>query len=195
MNPRHATRSDRGTTLLEAMISITILAIGILGMMQLQILGITSNAGARASTQAYQLARELSAALGALSPGDPLLAAQFTSDAPPATFGHLLLDRATVASTGFTAWTDTMALGGVTTDVSVIGLGGTDPDNSALPRFQRRWQVWQMPTAASVASGGVNLVAVSVIYSEPKLPGLREVVLLSEVSNHGLGASFVAAYR
>jgi hypothetical protein len=54
-----------------------------------------------------------------------------------------------------------------------------------------------MPNASTAVAtgGGLNVVAVSVTYREAKLPGRREVVILTQVSNQGLSASFVSAYR
>lgn len=187
--------ASRGTTLLESMVALSILAFGILGMMQLQLLGISSNAGARSHTQAYQLARELASALEQLPPGDPLLTPHFDAETPPAAFGRIVVAPETMTSAGYAAWSDSMAtsLPGVETNVSLFRTGGHDPNNSALPRFQRRWQVWQMSTAS--AASGVKAIAVSVTYREQKLPGLREVVLLTQVSNKGLSSAFAAAYR
>ncbi len=65
-----------------------------------------------------------------------------------------------------------------------MALYGHDPLDGGRPRFQRRWQVWQTDTATT--TGGVKGIAVSVTYREPSLPGLREVVLLTQVSNRAL---------
>ncbi len=184
----------RGVTLLEAVVSLTILLIGIVGMMQLQIVGITADAGARAQTQAFQLARELAAALEKLDPLDAQLTAPHsTSLVPPASFGHALLGDGTVATSGLTAWDDAKALPGVTTDAQLLASAGVDAEDATLPRFQRRWSVWEAQTAAT--SGGVKLVAVSVTYREKALPGRREVVLLTQISNTGLSSAFASAYR
>jgi hypothetical protein len=186
--PRH----DRGTTLIEAMVSLSILLIGILGMMQLQVLGVTATSGGRAQTTAYALARELAASLEQLSPDDPLIVKDFEGDVPPAQFGHLLIAPNTLSGSGFKTWADGNGMRGVTTDAAIVAEFGYDPIDAA-PRFQRRWQVWQMATAA--ADAGVKGIAVSVTYREPKLPTLREVVLLTQVSNKGLSSAFASAYR
>lgn len=188
-----ALRHDRGTTLIEAMIALTILLIGMVGMMRLQVYGITSNAGARSQTQALQLARELAAALEQLPPDDALIAEDFTGTEPPDEFGRLVTGNVLAAS-GYKAWSDSSAsVRGATTDARIVALHGHDPLDASLPRFQRRWQVWQMDTATT--TGGVKGIAVSVTYREPSLPGLREVVLLTQVSNTGLFSAFAAAYR
>lgn len=197
MSQLHSTarRSDRGTTLIEAMIALTILLIGMLGMMQLQVLGITSNAGARSYAQALQVAHELASALEQLPVDDPLLAPHFTGGAnPDAAFGTVLSAPNTLrSSSSFTAYDDTSAaVRGAASDAAITATFGNDPVE-AVPRYQRRWQVWEASTAA--ASGGVKAIAVSVTYREPRLPGLREVVLLTQVSNRGLASAFAAAYR
>ncbi len=194
MTTRRNPRTDeRGVTLLEAVVSLTILLIGIVGMMQLQIIGVTADAGARANTQALQLARELASALEKLDPADALLASHHRSGTPPAAFGRLLQPDGTIAASGFTAWSDSSPLPGVRTDAAILAADGVDAQDASLPRFQRRWSVWQAQTAA--VTGGVKLVAVSVSYREKALPGLREVVLLTHSSNTGLSSFFASAYR
>jgi type IV pilus assembly protein PilV len=193
--PAHAPRRDRGTTLLEAMIALTILLVGILGMMQLQVLGITSNAGARSYSQALQVAHELAAALEQLPANDPLLDPQFTGGAnPDPAFGSVLSAPNTLRSTStFKEYDDTSAnVRGAASNAAITATYGSDPTEAA-PRYMRRWQVWQAETAAT--GGGVKAIAVSVTYREPRLPGLREVVLLTQVSNRGLASAFAAAYR
>jgi len=182
----------RGVTILEATVSLAILLIGIVGMMQLQVVGVTADAGARSQTQALQMARELAAGLEKLDPFDALVTAHHGGATPPAEFGRLLQPDGTVASL-HTAWDDATPLPGVRTDAEILARDGTDPEDATLPRFQRRWSVWQAETAAT--AGGVKLVSVSVTYREKALPGLREVVLLTQVSNQGLSSAFASAYR
>lgn len=187
-------QAQRGVTLLEAVISLSILLIGMLGMMQLQIFGITSDSGARAQTQALQLGRELAAALEKLEPDSALVAPHFATVDPPADFGHLVTASGTLVDDGYLAWSDTATpLAGVTTDAALLASAGADSQDASRPRFQRRWSVWQSQSAATAA--GVKLVAVSVTYRERTLPGLREVVLLTQVSNKGLVSAFASAYR
>jgi hypothetical protein len=194
MNGRvQSRRSERGVTLLEAVVSLTILLIGIVGMMRLQIVGITADGGARAQTEAYQLARELAAALERLDVLDPLLTPHTNTPAPPDGFGHPVLPNGEAATDGFAIWDDGTPVPGVTTDADILARHGADPLDGALPRFQRRWSIWQSQTAAT--EGGVKLIAVSVTYREKTLPGLREVVLLTQVSNPGLSSAFASAYR
>lgn len=188
-------RPERGVTLLEAVISLALLLVGIVGMMHLQIVGVTADAGARAQTRALQLARELVAGIEKLDPADPLVASHYsgTGANPPPAFGRLLQPDGTVATSGFRPWDDATPIAGVTTDVALLARDGADPEDATRPLFQRRWSVWQAETAAT--TGGVNLVAVSVTYREKALPGIREVVLLTHVSNQGLSGAFVSAYR
>lgn len=185
---------DRGTTLLEAVIALSILLVGILGMMQLQILAITSTAGARAHSQALQVAHQLAAALEQLPVTDPhFTTVHFTGAAPPAEFGSVLAGPNSLRTSGFTPYDDGARVAGAPTDAELIAAYGVDPENGALPRFQRRWQVWQMDTAS--ATGQVMGLAVSVTYREQRMPGLREVVLLTHVANRGVFAAYAGAGR
>jgi type IV pilus assembly protein PilV len=187
-------RGERGVTLLEALMSLTVLLVGIVGMMQLQIVGITADAGARSHTQAWQLARDLAAGLERLDVLDPLLDPHANTPAPPAGFGHALLPSGEIATDGATVWDDAAPVPGVAaTDEWILERFGGDPIDPDLPLFQRRWSVWQSQTAAT--EGGVKLIAVSVVYREKALTGAREVVLLTQVSNPGLSSAFASAYR
>lgn len=190
---RRTPRSERGVTLLEALVSLTILLVGIVGMMQMQIVGITADAGARAQTQAYQLARELASALERLDVGNGLLDPTATTATPPAGFGSVLLPDGTAATSGVTPWSDAThgaALTGVTTDAQLLAAFGPDPADATLPRFQRRWSVWE-----SGDGSGVKLIVVSVTYREKSLPGLREARLLTQVSSPDLASAFAGALR
>lgn len=184
---------DRGLTLIESMISLGILTIGMLGLMHLQVFGITSNQGGRARTQAAQLARELAAALERLDPLDPLLNPNLTAPEPaagtkgPAGFGGVLGG----ATSGFTAWSDGLSaqMASVTPDSSLE----RDPENSSVPVFARRWSVWQIQTANTTSA--VRVVAVSVVYRERTMPQRREVVLYTQVTNPGAAIVNASAYR
>lgn len=173
--------TETGATLLEAMIAIAILTVGILGLMQLQILGIYSNQGARANTTAAQLGRELLSGLEALPTGSPLLAA--TTDFGP------LLQASGSASSGATVYSDSTPVPGVRTDASLE----RDPQDGTAPIYRRRWTVDDIGPAGAEAS--VRRLAVSVIWRERGLSRPRELVLYGSRSNPGLVLSHAAAYR
>ncbi len=191
-------RRERGLTLIESMISLSLLLVGMLGLMYLQVFGITSNQGGRARTRAGQLARELAAAIERLDPLDSLLNPNLTAPEPaagtmgPAGFGGLLQADGTIRESGSTAWSDTdhsSKMTGVTPD----SLLERDPENPSAPVFRRRWSVWQIQTANTTSA--VRVVAVSVIYRERTLPQRREVVLYTQVANPGAATVNASAYR
>src|SRR5512138_2223695 len=155
----------RGLTLIEAMVSLAILLIGILGLVRLQIVGVTANQGARATGQAQALARELASALARLDPTqDALLRPHVTSAAPPARFGDPLDASLNLVTTNWTTWDDAyltsttpafpaLKVTGVRTDASLE----RDPLDPTRPLYRRRWSVWQIQTAN--AQSGVRLLA------------------------------------
>lgn len=186
-------RLARGVTLLEVMIALTILSIGLVGMMRLQILGITANGGARATTYAGQLATELASALERLEFEDARLAGG-GSDAgatAPAPFGRLLgedLSRSHVH-----AWSD-----GAVPAMPEVRLDSTlpaDPTDPTRPLYQRRWSVWDYETNTATRKAASKIIAVSVIYRERGNPVPRELVVLTHKANAGLAVSYVAGYR
>ncbi len=163
---------DRGMTLLEVMISFSILLVGLLGTMQLQIWGISSNQGARAHTQATQIARDLAAGLEKLPFDDSRLAAT-------AQFGRLVQSNGTLPASGYADYASATAIPGVQATVP--------------PDFQRLWTVRDV--AISGGGVGTKVIAVSVVYRERTLRNLREVVLYVQQSNRKLVAANAAAYQ
>lgn len=189
MAPIRAARSTaRGTTLLEAVIALTILLIGLLGMMRLQVWGSNSDEGARSHTVAMQLGQELLAGLERLPVDDARIKEQFTGTTPPAGFGALLA-TGSLPTTPFTAWSDSTPVPGVTPDAELSARTGMDSIDGSLPRFQRRWTVW-MPTTP-MTTGGTKVIAVSVGWRERGFPRLREVVLYGTVVNPAAITAFI----
>jgi type IV pilus assembly protein PilV len=166
--------TPRGTTLIEVMVAMSVLLIGLLGMMRLQMFGLTSNQGARAQMVAAQLGREVLASLGRLPWNDPRLA-------PTAAFGQLLQGDGSVLA-GFVAGAD--LLPGVRPD------GSLESDHRGV-MFERRWTVRD----EGAANSGVKTISVSVIYRERTNPVPRELVLFGGRVNGGLLAANVSAYN
>jgi Tfp pilus assembly protein PilV len=173
-------RDETGATLLEAMIAIAILTVGMLGLMQLQIMGIYSNQGARANTTAAQLGRELLSGLEALPTGSPLLDATTP-------FGPLL--ESDGSATSGAKDTGTYPVSGVRLDATL----DRDPENGAVSIYRRRWTV--QDAGPPGAESSVRRLAVSVIWRERGLSRPRELVLYGSRSNPGLVLSNAAAYR
>lgn len=186
-------RRARGMALLEVMISLTLLAIGLIGSMRLQILGMTANGGARATTFAGQLATELASALERVEFDDARLIGASGASAPTP-FGRLLGTGA--SGTHVHAWADGMASGtapiiGVRLDASLP----RDPLDSTRPLYVRRWAVWDYETNTPNGKAAAKMISVSVVYKERGNPVERELVVLTHKPNAGLVVSFAAAYR
>lgn len=189
MASTHAARSTpRGTTLLEAVIALTILLIGLVGMMRLQVWGSNSDEGARSHTQATQLGQELLTGLQRLPLADPRLAQQFTGTTAPPGFGELF-KGGSLATTPFAVWSDGSPIPGVTPDSELTPRTGKDSVDGSLPRFQRRWTVW-MPTTP-MTTDSTKLIAVSVSWRERGFPQMREVVLYGTVVNPAAVTAFI----
>jgi type IV pilus assembly protein PilV len=174
--------------LLEVMVALTVLAVGLLGMMRLQILGITANGGARATTQAGQLATELAAALERLEFIDHQLDGA-SGDTQPTPFGRLLGGDLSAAHVH--TWSDSQPMLGVRLDSTLL----PDPYDSSKPQFVRRWAVWDYMTNTPTGQAAAKVISVSVIYKERGNPVERELVVLTQKANVGQVVSLVAAYR
>jgi prepilin-type N-terminal cleavage/methylation domain-containing protein len=189
-SPLPSRSGQRGFSLLEAMIALSVLLIGLVGMFQLQIWGMTATQGARAQTQAAEVARQLAAALERVQYDDPLLTANVTGVTPPPEFGKVVQPDGSLDASDFRAWNDADAasLPNVRLDTD-FDRDAVDP---ALPAFQRRWSVW---APSGLAAQYTRVIAVSVVYREKTFQRAQEVVLLTQVSNIGATVSNAAAYR
>jgi hypothetical protein len=185
-------RRERGTTLLEALISLSVLLVGMLGLIHLQVYGLTANGGARAHTVAVQLAKELASGLERVAPTDAQLAgaAGPTVSAPPAPFGTLLQANGSVGTGAHVhEFDDAAAIPGARLDTAIE----RDAADATLPAFRRRWAVWD--TFDSGSGVATKVIAVSVVYNERGATSPREVVLYTQVSNRGLFGANIAAYN
>jgi type IV pilus assembly protein PilV len=181
-------RGSRGVALLEVMISLTLLSIGLMGTMRLQILGITANGGAHSTTFAGQLATELAAALERLEFDDARLAGASGTSAPTP-FGRLL--GGDPSGTHVHQWSDSAPMLGVRQDATLP----PDPLDSSRPLYVRRWAVWDYENNTPTGQAATKVISVSVIYKERGNAAERELVILTHKPNVGLAVSFVAGYR
>lgn len=171
-------RSARGFTLIEVMIALAVLLVGMLGLMRLQILGLSWNQSARTQSRAMELALELRAGLEQLPYGDPRLAVTGAWGATaPTPFGALLGTGGSVAS-GATVWNDASPIPGVTLDSAI----GPDPNSPSQPMFQRRWTVWGYTGMTSMNAGAL-IIAISVIYVDRGSLQPRELVVYTQRVN------------
>ncbi len=180
----------RGSSLIELMIAMAVMAVGLLAMWHLHVLGITSNAAGRRHTVATAVARELVTGLERLAFSDTtfLSASCYgqgsmsgTSGLPGCVFGPLV-DGSGAVQTGANVhvWNDSgQAVPGVRLDSQMREqAGGTV--------YERRWTVWDLVSPQPGAAGstaGVKLIAVSVIWRDPPFTRPREVVLYAQVAN------------
>jgi hypothetical protein len=177
----------RGAALLEAMVSLSILLVGLLGMMQLQVFGISSNQGARAHTRAMMIARDLASALQQLPSNSSLLTGPTGSLTAPTPFGSLLSGQTITTGGTIHTWAELPTSFNALPE-SVIE---RDPASPGDPLYQRRWTVWNYATSGTFSA--VAVVAVSVIYHETRLQGLKEVVVYGDVVNQaGILANVLA---
>jgi type IV pilus assembly protein PilV len=164
---------ERGATLLEAMIALTVLLVGIIGMAKLQIFGMASTQGARAQTQATQLAQELAGALAVLPSDDPHLTGAQSLPAsptvPPVPFGAL--GSGSPTGTNLHTWSDATAVPGARLDATLE----KNPEDQTQPVFRRRWTVWDAGVTANGTAAKV--IAVSVVWRERTVAHPREIVV------------------
>ncbi len=93
---RRLSRSSKGFTLIEVMIAVVILAVGLLGLMAMQIVSIKANAFSSEMTYSSMLAQQQLETLKNLPFTDPLL----TGTTPPASPAPHTLPAAIIDSKG-----------------------------------------------------------------------------------------------
>jgi prepilin-type N-terminal cleavage/methylation domain-containing protein len=170
---------ERGFSLLEVMIAMSILLVGLLGMMRLQVWGMYSNQGARAQMQATQLARELVTAVGRV-PFDDSRIGQ------------------TVAPVGSVLTTGGAIVTGVRDSTLLETLPGVRPD-AALEHgpsglvYRRFVTVQPIVDGTGATSTGAKLIGVSVVFTERGSPLPREVLMFVSRSNVAQLATNVAS--
>jgi Tfp pilus assembly protein PilV len=186
----HLRKPARGTSLIEVMIAMGVLAVGLLAMWNLHMVGLTSTAAGRRQTVATGIARELASGLDRLAFNDPRLADTATGQTLPAgaAFGNVVQADGSILAAA-RAWDDATAVPGVRRVAELPGQGDATT-------FERRWTVWGYvsPRAPAGSAAGVKIVAVSVTWRDPPFARPREVVLYTQVTNPaalatGLGAS------
>ena len=123
--------ASRGLTLIEVMIALAILLVGLLGMMQFQIVGIRPRRRAGKHTVATELAQELMAGIELLPFGDPLLADGNIGPTPPTPFGRLVR--------GDTLTRPAPRVGGPTHRRPGVRTCEIGADHA---EYERRWTVW-----------------------------------------------------
>ncbi len=181
-------RPARGSSLVELMIAMAVIAVGLLAMWHLHVLGITSNAAGRRQTIATALARELVSGLERLAFTDGLVTkscyGQPTSSGPAADcdgrFGSLVAPDGSISSdAAIHRWADGTPVPGVRLDSQMREM-------TEGAGYERRWSVWELVSPQAGAAGkpaGVKVIAVSVIWRDPPFARPREVVLYAQIAN------------
>ncbi len=183
--PRPPRPRPRGSSLIELMIAMAVIAVGLLAMWHLHVLGMTSTAAGRRQTIATALARELVSGLERLAFKDPLIldpdcTGPGTTSGPPSdcVFGPLVDGSGTIREP-IHRWSDGTPVPGVRLDSQLREKG----DSAG---YERRWSVWDVLSPQPGAAGttaGVKLIAVSVTWRDPPFARPREVVLYTQVAN------------
>jgi hypothetical protein len=173
------------------MIALTILLVGMLGMAQLQFIGLTANQGSRANTTASEYAADLLSALKKLPWADAHLSSAVAPTnlvaGAPNPWGSML--AAAPAGGTCPAGTHTynelpsLAVWPGPASTAPATVLETDPLNPGTPLYKRCWMVWDYQAPSGSAVVPTKLIAISVMYRERTLPALREVVLYGQIMN------------
>lgn len=194
MNAPPPSRSpERGSTLIEAVIALSVLLVGLVGMAELQVWGMSSNQGATGQAYALELARELASGLQQLQYNDPLLTPTVT-DPPPANFGKVIQTNGSFNWAAFTQWNDQDAAinGGPMGNVRLNAAIPTSKVTANQPGYQRSWSVW---APGGMAAQYCKVISVSVVYYERAFLQPNEVTLLIQDSSPVAAITDIGASR
>lgn len=181
--PANRRRAERGFTLIESFIALAVVAIGMLGMLSLQVVGVRANFMGKSMAQADELARDLSEHIAAWDFNDPRLKTTFSLDSTSINgdafvsswdLGRSVATTNTSVATGSVS-TVTMQYAEAASDanatVSSAFSTGTAPYSGLAAdttKYLRYWNVYNY-------SGG-KLIQIYVRWKEPGL-GYRQVAI------------------
>ena len=191
-------RGDRGATIIEAMVSLVVLAIGMLGLASLQIVGVRANFFGKQLGTASELALDLAEGSARwdytdarLAPTGPTISSTsatqvtdrwdlFRADAVPSTAKHQFGEAPTSVDPSNALTPSALALGATT----YKGLSG-DVLRDGSYQFRRYWTVYNVDFSALGTPQG-KLVQIVVRWKEPGL-GWRQVKMSSYIPNPSAG--------
>jgi prepilin-type N-terminal cleavage/methylation domain-containing protein len=163
-------RTSRGFSLLELMIALAILMGALVGLLKLQIVGVTSNNAGRMQTVANEAAIELAGALERQAFGDIVLLAPTSTNGPTtptAGFGPLV------------SWTGSIDTS-VAHDFTATPVPTVRSDAELGPQYKRYWTVWgYSPTAGGTPT--VKVISVSVVWTQPGMSRPGEATVLTQL--------------
>lgn len=170
MRPPRALRASRGATLIEAMISMSVLLIGLTGFASLQLVASRANQFAVSMQRASALATDLAESARLWSRTDPRLQPRLTiaSLEDPAVQARFNMGRGKTAA--FTAhYSDTPTDGNADNPdmlgASYTGVKSPDLDGDGKADFARYWNVYQV--GGGDPATAPRLVQIIVRWKEP----------------------------
>lgn len=144
--------SPRGVTLIESMIAMLVFTVGILGIMQMNVLASRQTTLARSRTVASKIARDVADALETLPPTHPLLSQPNSMAVTDPDFANMDNPEGRVLLEDVPS-----LLGGTSRPL----LGATDAifaDEGDSTFYQVAWRVWAIPNPDLVANGAPDPV-------------------------------------
>lgn len=184
-------RKARGVTLVETMVSLSVLALGLTGLTQLQLISVRSNAFARKSAIAAALATDLveNVALWPYTDGRLATSTSVTSvtDSQIAARTELGREEKITDSSKkamFAEQDTTNALtGNALRGAATYDGYSSDVDGDGVADFERYWSVFKIdPTLSGLEQG--KLVVVTVRWKEAPI-GYRQISMSTFRSNSG----------
>jgi prepilin-type N-terminal cleavage/methylation domain-containing protein len=194
---RDANKTDRGFTLIEALVSMGILVVGVLGLMHMAIYTAQSTGAAQRKTVAVALARDLVDQISTWLPTDQRLIPTLSSNPRTLTCANT---NSVAGMTTCTASSNFLPLppsrplvAGTDVDHVDADLGPNYPGQALPPGFERVWDVYPLNFNHANHTAGMNDVTVVVVVvrywqnGEPQDVALTaSLVAYSEVVKAGI---------
>lgn len=144
--------SPRGVTLIESMIAMLVFTVGILGIMQMNVLASQQNNLARSRTVAARIARDVADALEPLPDGHPLLNQPTTMAVDDPQFSNM--DN----PDGRVRLQDVPSLLGPTSRPLIGAADAIYTSEGETTFYEIAWRVWRIPNPERVLRGDADPV-------------------------------------
>jgi len=144
--------SPRGVTLIESMVAMLVFAVGILGIMQMNVLASRQNNLARSRTVASKIARDVADALEPLPDGHPLLTQPNTMPLDSPQFASMDVEE------GLVELDEVPTLVGNTSRPLIGAANAVYTSEGDNTYYEIAWRVWRVPNPERVLRGDADPV-------------------------------------
>ena len=166
--------SPRGASLIEAMVALVVFSVGILGVMQMNVLASKQNNVAHAHTVASKIARDVADSFERLPFNHPLINEPTTLDPETDAFSDITNDDGLVTLEQAMADNDGRPILGAAQAIFASDSTTVDPDGNEIPFYQVAWRAKAITNPERYDQADQIRIVVMVRYHTPG-GGVRDI--------------------